>query len=181
MSKFFQAGAASLVILLLAMPVPAQDRGGFAFSGGLGTSLIRDEDGAETFQGSSFAYTFGIEYRFKSRFALGFDIFDLGTADDTIQNVDTEIDVRGAEFTLRHYFGASERVEPFLMLGAAVYSADVDPGGNTGLFGEDAWMIGGGLDVYTGAAFAWRLEGRFFNGPRDESAGLITAGFIIRF
>ena len=173
--------AAALVLMMLATPATAQDRRGFAVNGGLGSSLIRDEDGAETFQGSAFAYSFGIEYRFKINLAVGFDVFDLGTADDTVQGIATEIDVRGFEFTARQYIGGSERAEPFVLLGAAVYSADVEPGGNNGLFGEDAWVIGGGIDLYTAPTFAWRLEARFFNGPRDESAGLVTAGFSYSF
>lgn len=179
--RVFTSVLAIFSVLSPASHVAAQDRNGFAFNAGLGASQIRDEDGAETFQGTSFAYSFGIEYRFKSRLALGFEVFDLGTADDTVQGVATEIEVRGFEFTARQYFGDAERAEPFVLLGAAVYSADVEPGGNNGLFGDDAWVVGGGIDYYFAPTFAWRFEGRFFNGPRDESAGLLTAGFVYRF
>lgn len=181
MSIVIRICATGLFFLLPATSVTAQERSGFGISGGLGTSVIRDEDGPETFRGSSFAYSFGIEYRFQSNFALGFDVFDLGTADDTVEDVNLEIEVRGFEFSARQYFLATKHVEPYVMLGAAVYSADLEPGGNNGLFGDDAWVIGGGFDIYTARAVSWRVEARFFNGPRDESAGLLTAGFSYRF
>ena len=171
-----------IILAIAAMPVAkAQERNGFAFNGGIGSSVIRDEDGVETFRGTAFGFSVGVEYRLKSNLAFGFGTFNLGKANDTIQSVDTELDVRGLEILARYYFPISERSELFGLIGAANYYVDIEPGGNNGLFGEDAWELGGGLDYYTGDSFSWRIEGRFYNGPRDESAGLLTVGFNYRF
>ncbi len=174
-----------LALLLALAPVgagaQAPDRSGFAVHGGIGSSVVRDEDGTETFRGTAFAFSLGVEYRFTDLFALTFGTFNLGKPTDTLSGVDTQIDVRGIELLARFYFPVSERTEAYALLGSANYYVDIEPGGNNGLFGEDAWEIGGGLDIYTEESFSWRLEGRFFNGPRDESAGLLTIGLNYRF
>lgn len=71
--------------------------------------------------------------------------------------------------------------ESFALAGGAVYFADLEPGGFSSPFGEDAFEIGLGLDVGSGNAFAFRLAGRYFDGPKDESGALVTVGFNYRF
>jgi len=159
----------------------AQSRTGFAAHAGLGASVIRDEDGDETFRGDDFGYLIGVEYRFTRSFALGVDIFDLGRADDTINSVDTEIEAAGIDLVGRLILPVSDNVELYGLAGAAVYWTDVDPDGFPDLFGDDAWVFGAGADFGVGEQLAFRLEGRYFRGSRDESGGLLTAGFSYRF
>lgn len=159
----------------------AADRRGFAINGGIGASVIRDEDGTETFRGNAFGFNLGFEYRFTQNFALGLGTFNLGEASDTIDSIDTNIDVRGIDILARFYIPMSEKVELFALVGGANYYVDLEPGGTNGLFGDDAWELGGGVDFITDEDFSIRFEGRFFNGTRDESAGLVTVGFSYRF
>ena len=74
----------------------------------------------------------------------------------------------------------SESVELFALAGSAGYTADLEPGGNNGLFGEDAFELGLGLDIGNRENFAFRLAGRYYDGPRDESGALTTIGFNYR-
>ncbi len=156
------------------------DRSGWAFHAGIGGSIISDEDGSETFRGGAFAYNFGIEYRMRNNFALGFSLFDLGTAEDTIGGVDTEIGVQGFDFNARFIFGSGGSTEFYALIGSGVYDADVSTGG--AFSGDyDAWEIGAGVDFYTSERAAIRAELRFLNGPDEESGGLVKVGFNFRF
>lgn len=181
MTNALRAAAAGLTIALWMPTALADDRTGFSVSLGIGTSVIRDEDGSETFRGSDFAYSFAGEYRFDRRFALGMNLFDLGTARDVIDGVDTEIEAAGFDLFIRIPWQLGAKTEVYALLGTVVYQADIRPGGSTGLFGESAWMAGVGFDFLRSEALAVRAEGRFFNGPRDESGGLLTLGFSYRF
>ena len=168
------------VALLLAAPASAADKDGFAFHIGVGGSSIRDEDDTDTFSGSDFAYSLGFEYRFKGRFGLGINIVDFGQPDDELNGVPTEIDVEAIDLLARFYFPISDTSEFYVLLGAASYFADLNPGGSNG-FGDDAFEIGGGFDIDTSEHFSLRFEGRYFNGVRDESGATLTAGFVYWF
>lgn len=157
------------------------DRSGWAINAGIGSAIVRDEDGTETFRGNSFAYNTGIEYRMKNSFAIGFSYFDLGTANDTIGGVDTDISVDGVEFNLRFIFSPGQKSEFYALLGSAVYDADVSTGGSFNFFGEGAWEIGAGMDYHVNEQTAIRFQARFLNGDRDESGGFATIGFNFRF
>jgi hypothetical protein len=164
-----------------AQAAEAQDKSGFAMNVGIGISQIKDRDGTESFNASAFGYIIGGEYRFNDHFALGFNTFGLGTADDDFNSVNTSIEVKGFDLVARFILPVTERVEFFALAGSAVYTADLEPGGNNGLFGEDAVELGLGLDIGGGESFAFRVAGRYYDGPRDESGALVTIGFNYRF
>lgn len=176
-----QSVASAIVVFLplIATAALADEKSGWAMNAGIGASLIKDRDGSETFEGSGFGYTWGVEYRYSTRWAFGVDLFSLGSASDTFNSVDTSIDVGGFDLRGRMIFPMSDNVEMYGRLGFAGYFADVDPGSNT--LGEDAVSIGLGLDVDRGEHLAFRLEGRYFDGRNDESGALLTAGFNYRF
>lgn len=159
----------------------AEDKTGFAVQVGVGVSQVKDRDGNESFNASDFGYIMGGEYRFNKNFALGLNVFGLGNPEDEFNSVSTTIEVRGADLVLRFILPVSQAVELFALAGTAAYTADLEPGGNNGLFGEDAAEIGLGLDIGSGENFAFRVAGRYFDGPRDESGALITIGFNYRF
>lgn len=172
--------AVALVSFIAMLPVNAQERTGFEIHGGIGASQIKDRDGSDTFDGSGFGYTFGIEYRFVPRFALGVDLFSLGSANDTIDSVDTEIEADGIDLFARLIFPLSDAVEVYGRVGGTIYNADVVPGLSSGPFGEEATTFGAGLDIGRDK-LTFRLEGRYIDGRRDESGALLTAGFSYRF
>lgn len=181
MNRFYAVGFLAVLPVLHAPNVLAQDRGGFAVNGGIGSSNVRDKDATESFQGSAFAWNLGVEYRFNRTFALGFGTFNLGKPTDTLSGVETEFDVRGIEVLARLYFPLTDKIEIFGLVGNANYYVDIEPGGNNGLFGEEAWEYGAGIDFDVTDDFSWRLEGRYYDGPRAESANLVTLGFTYRF
>ena len=173
---------AVLLLTTAAAPIAnAQSRTGFAVHAGLGASVIRDEDGDETFRGDDFGYLIGVEYRFTPGFALGLDVFDLGRADDTINSVDTRIEAAGIDLVGRLILPVSDSAELYGLVGVASYWTDVDPDGFPNLFGDDARVFGAGAEFGVGEQLAFRVEGRYFRGARDESGGLVTAGFSYRF
>ena len=96
--------AVALIFFIAAPLADAQERTGFAVHGGIGASLIKDRDGSEAFSGNGFGYSFCLEYRFVPRFALGLDLFNLGSASDTIGSVDTEIEAAGVDLFARLIF-----------------------------------------------------------------------------
>lgn len=158
----------------------AQDKAGFALSGGIGISQIKDRDGTEEFDGNAFGLILGAEYRFNDYFALGLNGFGLGTAEDEFNSVDTEIQVGGFDLVGRLILPVSDGAELFALAGQAAYFADLDPG-LSNPFGEDAVEFGAGIDIGGDDGFAVRVAGRYFNGPRDESGALLTVGFNYRF
>lgn len=168
-------------LFLMTTQAFSEDRTGVVVSAGIGSSVIHDKDGTETFRGTDFAYSFAAEYRFNKNISIGMTVFNLGTASDTIGGTPTEIEVDGFDFFGRYIFPLGASVEGYGLVGAAVYQADARPGGFSGLFGEDAWEIGGGLDFFLNENTAIRFEGRFLNGPRDESGGLFTLGLSYGF
>lgn len=180
MGDFRVSVAVAMALVLLAPVGYAQERTGFAVNGGIGGSLLKDRDGPETFEGNGFAYDLGLEYRFVPRFALGIDLFSLGSASDTFGGVDTEIEAEGVDFFGRLVFPLSEAVEIYGRLGAVIYHTDVTPGDSIDIFGEDGTSFGAGLDIGR-EDLALRLEGRYIDGSRDESGALLTAGFSYRF
>jgi len=168
------------VTLLSAEELKADDKRGFAVNFGIGISEISDEDGDDTFNGSAFAYSFGVEYRFNQNFALGAGIFSLGTADDDFGGTNTEIEVRGGDIAMRLIVPVGDSVEIFGLLGGVWYTADLEPGGSNGLLGDSAVEFGLGLDIGSGP-LSFRLAGRYFDGSKDESGALISVGFNYRF
>lgn len=171
--------AVVVALALTAAETSAAEKSGWGMNAGIGASLIRDRDGDDTFSGNGFGYTWGLEYRFGPRWALGFDLFSLGTATDTFDAVETKIDVGGYELRARVIFPLSENVELYGRLGSAGYFADLRPGGST--LGEEALSVGLGVDIDRDEHWTIRLEGRYFDGPRDESGGLVTLGLNYRF
>jgi len=169
----------SLVLSLAAEKAAAQDKRGFAVNVGIGISQIKDKDGADTFDGNAFGYTIGGEFRFNENFALGGGVFGLGTADDEFDGVNTDIEVKGGEINMRFIKPLSDSLEFFGKVGSAFYTADLEPGGSNGL-GDTAVEFGVGLDIGRGN-LALRLAGTYFDGSRDESGALITAGINYRF
>ena len=168
-----------IIVPLVASTARADEKSGWAMSLGVGPSLIKDRDGSVTFEGDGIGYNWGPEYRFSKNWALGIDLFSLGRAHDTINGVDTTIDVGGIELRGRLIFPLSENVEMYGRLGFAGYFADVSPGSQN--LGEDAVTLGVGLDFNRGEHWTFRIDGRYFQGPRDESGALLTAGFNYRF
>lgn len=167
------------LLLCAAAPAAGQDHSGFGISATLGSSQIRDVDGADRFKGSAFGYALDFEYRFNANFALGFGGFSLGRASDNFQNVDTEIEVRGYELFGRVIYPASAAVDLYARIGAANYFVDIDPGSvsfDEALFGNDAVDLGLGIDFGRNERLAFRVEGRFFNGGNDETGTLLTVG-----
>ncbi len=171
----------ALILFMSTAQAQGEDRAGWAINTGIGGAIIRDEDGSVTFRGNSFAYNVGVEYRTRSAIAIGFSYFDLGTANDTIGGVDTDISVDGVDFHVRFIFAPGGKTEWYALVGSAVYDADVSTGGSFALFGEGAWEIGGGVDFHTSERAAIRFQARFLNGERDESGGFATLGFNWRF
>lgn len=174
--------ATLVAMLFLASGIAeAQDKSGFGVNVGVGISQVKDRDGSESFNANDFGYMMGGEYRFNENFAIGFNVFGLGNPEDEFNSVSTTIEVRGADLVLRIILPVSQGVELFGLAGTAAYKADLEPGGTNGLFGEDAAELGLGVDIGSGESFAFRLAGRYFDGPRDESGALITIGFNYRF
>lgn len=148
---------------------------------GVGVSQVKDRDGDESFNANDIGFILGGEYRFNDHFALGLNTFGLGSPEDEFNSVNTTIEVRGIDLVMRFIMPVSGGVELFALAGTAGYTADLEPGGNNGLFGEDAVELGLGMDVGNSDSFAFRLAGRYFDGPRDESGALLTVGFNYRF
>lgn len=173
----------AIVLFLLSVSAgtaAADDDRGFAVNVGVGVSKIKDTDGTEKFDGNAFGYSIGVEYRFGENFALGSSILGLGTADDDFNGTNTEIEVKGADLKMRFIMPVTEGIEFFGQVGSAWYTADLEPGGNNGLFGDTAVEFGLGLDFGSGD-LAFRLAGIYLDGPKDESGALVTAGFNYRF
>ncbi len=170
-----------VVALVAAQTASAEEKRGFAVNAGIGVSQVKDRDGSDSFNANAFGYQLGVEYRFTRHFALGLNTFGLGTAEDDFNSVNTRIEVRGIDIVMRFIKPVSASIELFALAGSAAYKADLEPGGNNGLFGEDAVELGLGLDFGAGDNFDWRLAGRYYDGPRDESGALITVGFNYRF
>lgn len=181
--RLFAATAASVFLASAFIPVHAQDKIGWGLNAGIGASQIRDRDNDGTFDGNALGFSLEVEYRFSRSFALGFGGFTLGTADDTVNSVDTEIDVDAINLVGRLIFPLSDSVDVYGRLGVVNYFTDVEPGfgGLDRLFGDDAVELGIGMDVGGGEHFAFRLEGRYFNGSRDETGALLTLGVNYRF
>lgn len=173
--------ALGLLLSCVSGVAEAQVKKGFAVNVGLGVSQVRDRDGAESFNASDIGYILGAEYRFNENFALGLNTFGLGSPEDEFNAVNTTIEVRGFDLVMRFIMPLSDGVELFALAGTAGYTADLEPGGNNGLFGEDAAEFGLGVDIGNRNNFAFRLAGRYYDGPRDESGSLITVGFNYRF
>lgn len=175
-----------VVILLtgVASNAKAQTKTGWGISTTIGSGSIRDQDGTETFSGNGFGFSAEVEYRFTPNFALGFGGFSLGRADDTFNGVDTTIQVRGYEFFGRLIYPTSDRVDVYGRLGAASYSADIDPGSvsiSDALFGQEAVDIGIGVDFHRKSNLALRLEGRYMNGSKEETGALLSIGINYLF
>lgn len=176
--------AFAILAAALSFPAVADDKVGWGLSGTLGASQIKDKDGADTFQGNGVGLSAEVEYRFTPNFALGFGGFSLGSAEDTFGTIDTEIEVRGFEFFGRAIFPVSDAVDVYGRVGAANYYVDIDPGSvslDDALFGEDAVELGLGVDFARKDGLAYRLEGRFFNGGKDETGFLLTVGINYLF
>ncbi|MDJ0748541.1 MAG: outer membrane beta-barrel protein [Woeseiaceae bacterium] len=169
--------------LIAALPVHAQDKTGWGVSAGIGSSRIKDKDGADRFSGAGFGLAAEVEYRFSPNIALGLGGFSLGRAEDSFGGVDTEIEVRGFELFGRVILPVSDTFEVFGRVGAATYFVDIDPGGVSidDIFGEDAVELGVGVDFGRKEKLAFRLEGRHFNGGSDETGALMLLGFNYLF
>lgn len=171
----------ALLFLLFAAPADAQDKRGWGLAVGIGVGQAKDTDGTEKFQGTAFGYSIEGEYRFSPNFALGSGIFSLGESSDTFNGVDTDLKVRGIGIHGRVILPLSDTVDVYGRVGGVSYYADLEPGGSNGLFGDDAVELGLGIDIGGGNNMAFRLEGRHFNGGRDETGNLFTLGFIYRW
>ena len=172
------------LILGLSTPALAQDRTGWSVSAAVGVSQIRDKDGDDTFNGNGFGLTAEFEYRFTPNIALGFGGFSLGRAEDRFGGEDTEIEVRGYSLYGRAIYPISDTAEIYGRIAGANYFVDIDPGSvslEDALFGEDALELGIGADFARTDKMAFRLEGRFFDGGRDETGVLLVFGFNYLF
>ncbi len=169
-----------VALLFSAGEAKADDKRGFAVNFGVGASEIRDKDGDEKFRGNAFGYSIGGEYRFGTNFAVGTGIFGLGSADDEFNGEDVEIEVKGGDIHMRFIMPVTDGFEFFGQVGHAWYTADLEPGGNNGPFGDTAVEFGFGLEIGSGP-LSFRLAGRYFDGSKDESGALATAGFNYRF
>lgn len=173
-----------LLLLGSSNPTYAADKQGWGVSATIGISQIKDQDGTETFRGNSLGFSAEVEYRFTPNIALGIGGFSLGRASDTINAVDTEIKVRGYDLFGRIIFPLSDSVDVFGRIGAANYFVDIEPGTvsfQDALFGEDAVELGLGVDFGRSEQIAYRLEGRFFNGGKDETGVMLMFGFNYLF
>ena len=173
-----------MLLLAASPPAMAGDNTGWGVSAGVGASMIRDEDGSETFQGNGLGLSVDIEYRFTVNLALGIGGFSLGRAEDNFGGVDTEIQVRGYELFGRVIYPVSDTVDMYGRIGAANYFVDIDPGGVSiadALFGQDAFELGFGVDFGRKEHLALRLEGRYYNGGADEAGALLLFGFNYLF
>jgi opacity protein-like surface antigen len=177
--------AVVVALLFVASPLAiAGDNTGWGVSAGVGASMIRDEDGSDTFQGNALGLAVDIEYRFTVNLALGVGGFSLGRAEDNFGGVDTEIQVRGYDLFGRVIYPVSDTVEVFGRVGAANYFVDIDPGSvslSDALFGQDAFELGFGVDFGRKEHLALRLEGRYYNGGADETGALLLLGFNYLF
>lgn len=169
-----------VAMLFAASESVADEKRGFAVNFGVGASQIMDKDGTEEFKGDAFGYSIGGEYRMGRNFAFGAGVFGLGSADDDFNGENVEIEVKGGDLSMRFIMPAGDAIEFFGLVGHAWYTADLEPGGNNGPFGDTAVQFGFGMDIGSGD-LAFRLVGRYFDGSKDEAAALVTAGFNYRF
>ncbi len=172
--------ALALILVLDTAEAQENDRSGWALNVGIGSAIVRDEDDTETFRGNAFAWKTGIEYRMQNSIALGFTVFDLGTASDTVGGVDTDVRVDGIDVHARFIFRPGESTEFYGLFGGAIYDANVSTGGSS-FFGDGAFLVGGGVDFFTSDRSAVRFELRYLEGDRNESGGYATIGFNFSF
>jgi len=158
----------------------ADEKRGFAVNFGIGVSQVMDKDGTEEFKGNALGYSIGGEYRIGRNFAFGAGVFGLGAPDDDFNGENTKIEVKGGDLSMRFIMPVSDGIEFFGLVGHAWYTADLEPGGNNGPFGDTAVQFGFGMDLGSGD-LAFRLAGRYFDGSKDEAGALVTAGFNYRF
>lgn len=175
---------AAVVFLGTALPAQAQDRTGWGVSAGVGPSRIKDQDGADRFSGAGFGLAAEVEYRFSPNVALGLGAFSLGRAEDSFGGENTEIQVRGFSLFGRVILPVSDSFELYGRVGSATYFVDIDPGFvslDDALFGEDAVELGVGVDFGRNEQMAFRIEGRYLNGGKDETGALMLVGFNYLF
>ncbi len=182
-AKHFALLVIAVLVICTAFPVQAQDRTGWAVSAGIGASRIKDQDGADRFSGAAFGTAAEAEYRFSPNVSLGLGGFSLGRAEDSLGGVDTEIQVRGFTLFGRAILPVSDTVELYGRFGAATYFVDIDPGSVSfvDIFGEDAVELGFGIDFGRKEKMAFRIEGRYLNGGKDETGALMLVGFNYLF
>ena len=123
---------------------------GWAVNFGVGVSQIRDRDDEGTFEGNSFAYMVNGEFRFSENFALGAGFISLGDDDDVVAGIDTSLDVGGVDLFVRGILPINETTEIYGRFGTAIYQVDSDPFSFNGLFGDDAFEVGAGLEIDAG-------------------------------
>ena len=183
---FAKRFALLIIILLLGstLPVHAQDRTGWGVTLGVGTSRIKDTDGADEFSGADIGTALEVEYRPVPHLALGLGGFSLGRAEDSFGGVDTEIEVRGWDFFGRIIRPVSDTAEIYGRIGVGTYFVDIDPGSiglEDAIFGSGSINLGGGVDFGRKEKLAFRLEGRYLLGEKDESGVLMFLGFNYLF
>ncbi len=182
---FAKRFALLVVVLILgfAFPVHAQDRTGWGVSAGIGTSRIKDKDGADEFSGAGFGSALEVEFRPVPHLAFGLGGFSLGRAEDSFGGVDTEIEVRGWEFFGRVIRPVSDTAEIYGRVGVGTYFVDIDPGsiGLEDILGSGAVNLGVGVDFGRKDKLAFRLEGRYLIGDDDETGALMFLGINYLF
>ena len=171
-------------LFVATVPAHAQDRTGWGVSAGIGTSRIKDKDGADEFSGAGFGMALDVEYRLSSNIALGLGGFSLGRAEDSFGGVDTEIEARGWEFFGRVIYPVSDTAEFYGRVGTGTYFVDIDPGSvsfQDAVLGSGFVDFGFGVDFGRKEKLAFRLEGRYLNGGNDEAGALMLFGFNYLF
>ena len=121
-----------------------RSRSGFAVNVGVGVSQVKDRDGTESFNANAFGFILGGEYRFNDHFRAGTEHLRSRYVPRTssIPSIRRST-FSGIDLVMRFIMPVSdERSNCLSLAGSAGYTADLEPGGNNGLFGEDAVEFG---------------------------------------
>ena len=182
MREFVLRCGVVLLLLVASDHVAAEGDRGFGVSAGVGFAQLGDEDENLSFDGNTIAGGFDLEFRTGDHFALGLGFLKTGNAEDTVDGADTEIDAAIFSFFGRVIFPGSERGEPYLRFGGAIFGADAE-GGPEGLRSDfdDLLEVGGGYDFALNERTDLRLQLQYFFNNDDETALVATAGFAYNF
>lgn len=149
---------------------------GFAVSAAIGPTTIEDVDGAETFTGDGFGWSFDVEYRASQYFALGVGVLSFGEAEDFFEGQQMSIKAGATNFFVRGVLPVAPGFELYGRLGSAIYTTDssfFDLGEGT--------SFAVGADVARREHWSLRIEGLQIFGEDDEDGSLITVGVSYLF
>ena len=175
-------GLLTITALALALMTPAALAEGFSVGASIGSSKIKVEESEISFDGSDVGWKVFGKYMFNDNWGIEVGYVDLGNPDDTILDVDIDVEANGIDAFLIGSIPTSDSFDLFGKVGYIAWDAEISsPGVPSESDDGSDFAAGIGGAFHASDKFSILGEWEWFDIEDSDSVWMLSIGIEVGF